>query len=274
VNKSPLAKTGLFLLLSAVAVVCYLFLLSVFHGKLGAFSATVPAMLLALAALIMNWRFLRSEGRSLMDLGFDAPRLGRVTIGFLAGCLLVGAWALALRAGTSVAWHITPTFDPLAAFGSVTFAFFNNAGEELLYRGYLFLLLARSYGRAAAVIGTCSLFTLLHMQAGLPWPSAVAGVLTSALVFAALFVRWQSVPLVLAFHVATNVLQELLGLRVSALTLFVPTFETKPSESQSHTVLAIIGLVNTALALAIFAYARSRNTTAGHRSRPVRANSG
>jgi membrane protease YdiL (CAAX protease family) len=257
VKTNPLAKAALFVALSTVAVVAYLFLLSVFRGKLGAFSSAVPAIAMALLALILNWRFFRYEKQSLAEIGFNQPslRIRQVAAGFVAGCMLVLVWALALRIVTSGSWKMVPSFDSAAAIGAITFMIFNNAGEELVYRGYLFLLLARSYGRPIAVISTCALFTLLHIQAGVPWPSAVAGVLTSALVYAALFVRWQSLPLVLAFHVATNFMQELLGIRITGLTLFTPMHATI-SESRTNVVLLIIGLVNTAVAFVIFRSAR------------------
>jgi membrane protease YdiL (CAAX protease family) len=254
----PLLKAALFLLIAAVAVVIYLFLLSVFRGKLGAFSGALPAMVLAGAAFILNWRFFSAEGRSLAEIGFDRPalRIGQALIGFVAGGLLIGIWALVLIAVMPVSWRIAMTFSVGAVAGPVTFAIFNNAGEELVYRGYLFLLLSRAYGRAVAVIATCALFTLLHIEGGVPWLSAVAVVFTSALVFSALFVRWQSVPLVLGFHVATNVLQELLGLRVSAMNLFVPISWATVSKAQSYKILAATAIINTIVALTIFASAR------------------
>jgi membrane protease YdiL (CAAX protease family) len=257
----PFAKAALFVALSAVIVIGYLFALSVLRGKLGAFSSAVPAILIALAALILNWRFLRSEGRSLIALGFDRPafRIVQTVAGFLAGALLVGTWALVFRGVTSASWRAAPPIVPGAALGALLFVIFNNAGEELIYRGYLFLLLGRAYGRIVAVVVTCSLFTLLHIQGGVPVASAIAGVLTSSLVFAALFVRWQSVPLVLGFHAATNVMQEVLGLRTSALTLFIPTFPATASKSQSYVVLTVTGLINLGLALAIFTSARKKN---------------
>ena len=48
-----------FLALAAIGVVGYLFLLNVLSGKVDPFSAAIPAVFLALAALAINWRFLR-----------------------------------------------------------------------------------------------------------------------------------------------------------------------------------------------------------------------
>jgi membrane protease YdiL (CAAX protease family) len=188
-----------------------------------------------------------------------------VTAGFAAGCLVVAAWWLVLRAVVPDSWERSPAFDPYAAAGAFTFAVFNNAGEELVYRGYLFLLLARSYGKTAAVVSTCLLFTLLHIQSGVPWLSAVTVVLTSALLFAALFVRWQSVPLVLAFHVAVNVMQELIGLRISGLTMWMPHLAgSRVSAAQSNAVLGLTALLNTILAVAVFLSA-ARQDRSGRR---------
>jgi len=250
----PAAKIALFLFLGALAVVFYLFLLSALRSKLGYFSSAVPALLLAILTLILNWRFLRSEGRSLADLGFDAPavRIQQTTFGFVAGAFTAGAWALAFWAVTSVPWRMTPAFNSMAAAGSLTFIVFNNFAEELVYRGYLFLLMSKVYGPPVAIIGTSILFAFLHIQGGVPWQSVVAGVLTSGLLFAVLFNRWQSVPLVLAFHVATNVVQEIFGLRVSALTLVVPRQTVAMTALQSYAVLGLVALINCIVALAVW----------------------
>ena len=202
----PAARIALFLALAAVALLGYLFLLSALRTKLGSFSAAVPAMVLAILTLILNWRFLRSEGQSLAELGFNAPqkRIRQIASGLIGGGLTAGAWVLGLWAVTSISWRMAPTFDSVAAIGSLAFIVFNNAAEELVYRGYLFLVVSRAYGRWVAIGGTSILFALLHIQGGVPWQSVLAGVLTSGLLFAVLFDRWRSVPLVLAFHVATN----------------------------------------------------------------------
>ena len=138
---------------------------------------------------------------------------------------MVAAWIIALQRVGHVAWRVAPPGGALAAAGALVFIIFNNLAEELVYRSYLFVLLMRTYGTVVAVVTTSVLFTLLHVQAGIPWPNALAGVLTSALVFAALFVRWKSVPLVFAFHAGMNVAQEALGLRSSGLTLFAPQIQ-------------------------------------------------
>ncbi len=250
-------------------MVGYLFLLNVLSGKIGPFSAAVPAIVLALAALLINWRFLEAEGRSLAEVGFDRPvlRLRQATIAFIAGAITVGAWIIAMRWFLPVSWQVAPSFHASAAAGSFTFVVFNNLAEELVYRSYLFLLLRRSYGTLIAIVSTSLLFTVLHIQAGVPWPNALAGVLTSALIYAALFVRWQSVPLVLAFHVGMNVAQEVLGLRHTGMTTFMPQFRGGITVGQSSAVLASAAVINVSLAVAVLLSARRSSAREHSRAR-------
>ena len=110
----------------------------------------------------------------------------------------------------------------MALLGACAFNFFNNLGEELVYRGYAFVRLADRFGPYFTVVALASLFALLHLQAGLPWVSVLTVVFTSGLVFGAIFARWRSVPLTLGFHVATNVVQALRGCDTSSASLFAP----------------------------------------------------
>jgi len=258
VTRRPLVKAILFAAGCAIAVLVYLFLLSALRGKLGEFSKTIPALVLASIVLFLNWRFLKSDNLSLRDIGLDALplRFSQMALGFLAGSALVVAWAVVLRLVAGALWQPFP-FHLAPAGGAFSFIFFNNTGEELVYRAWLFLAIARRWGSAAAVITTCTLFTLLHIQSGIPVMSAIAGVLTTSLIFAALFLRWQSLPLVLGFHVATNFMQEFLGLRITGLTFVAPTNLNGISASQWGTVLIITAIVNMAVAALLFSRQRS-----------------
>jgi len=254
VNRRPLAKALLFLGLSALAVIAYLFLLNVLNGKIDPFSALIPALFLALATLALNWRFFKADGSSLGAAGFDKPllRLGQAAFGLVAGALTVAVWIAALRWIIPFSWRAAPAIHPWAVVASALFIVFNNLAEELVYRSYLFLLLMRSFGTIVAALFTSVLFTLLHIQAGVPWPNALATVLTSALLYAALFVRWRSVPLVLAFHVGMNVTQEVLGLRISGLTILLPQYGAQASAEQSSSVLVMAAAINLALVAAVW----------------------
>jgi membrane protease YdiL (CAAX protease family) len=237
---------------AAVCILVYLFLLN-FPG-LGQRSATagvVPALAIAAGTWLLTLRFLRADGMSPSDLGL-APgdnRFAHLGIGFFAGAVLTLVWIVIVTLTTRGTWHTNPAFRITALLGVCLFNFFNNVGEELVYRGYAFVRLADRFGPYIAVIATTALFALLHLQAGLPWLSVLAGVFSSGLIFAAIFARWRSLSLALGFHVATNIVQDASGLRTSAASLFVPAYP--PSAGAGVRTLAGIAVVNLILAGAI-----------------------
>lgn len=161
-----------------------------------------------------------------------------------------------MTAGTS--WHSNPNFRAATLVGVCAFNFFNNAGEELVYRGYAFVRLADRYGPYVTVVATSLVFALLHLQAGIPWLSVLTGVFTSGLIFGAIFARWRSLPLALGFHVATNIVQDISGLRTSAASLFAPKFTETGAGALT---LGGIALINVIVALCVLLIPRqSRNS--------------
>jgi membrane protease YdiL (CAAX protease family) len=243
---------------AASCVVVYLFLLNV--PGLGVRSRTagvVPVLALAASSWWLTTRFLRADRMSLSDLGLGAAnsRLAHLCVGFVGGTAMTGVWLAIVAVTTGATWHPNPGFRGITFVGACAFNFFNNVGEELVYRGYAFVRLAHRFGPDLTVIATSSLFALLHLQAGLPWLSVLAGVFTSGLVFGAVFARWRSVPLALGFHVATNIVQDASGLRTSAASLFVPAFGPTATDAATVTLTGI-ALVNLVLAAGILVIAR------------------
>jgi membrane protease YdiL (CAAX protease family) len=241
---------------AALCVLIYLFLLN-FPG-LGQRSATmglIPVLAIAAGTWWLNLRFLRLDGMSVSDLGLGAGdhRLARLGIGFLAGSALTLVWVAIVTLTTGATWRSNPAFRGMTLIGACAFAFFNNIGEELVYRGYAFVRLADRFGPYVTAVATSALFALLHLQAGIPWLSVLAGVFSSGLIFAAIFARWRSVPLALGFHVATNVVQDASGLRTSAASLFAPAYPPTAIDAGTRT-LAGIALVNLILAAGILWY--------------------
>lgn len=239
---------------TAVCLLGYLFLLGLpTLGRESAFAGAIPALLLAASVYALNWRFLRSESRGMAILGFSSPvqRAKQFGLAFLAGCALVAGWAGIVTWVLGARWQPHAEFHVFGIFGLLGFAFFNNAAEELAYRGYAFLTLMDASSPAVAVVATSVVFALLHLQAGIPLLSVIAGVLTTAFVFGVLFLRWRSVPLVLGFHLATNLMQELMGLRVSGASIVEPVYPTTMSTAQIRTMLTLTAAMNVLVALAL-----------------------
>ena len=248
-----------FLAACVVAVVGYLFLLSALAGgATRSGPAVVPALCLALAMLALNAGFLRHDGLSLASLGFTHPsrRIIEFLVAFLAGGALVALWAGALAIATGAHWETSSAFSWSGTAGLVAFTFFNNAAEELAYRGWLFLRLESAYGAAVAVAAPTLIFAAAHVQGGVPWPNAIAGVLTTGIIFALLFHLTRSLPLVLGFHVATNLLQEALGLRIGPSTVVSPHYSSAITGAQGHLTLGLVAAINLIVVAILWRYVR------------------
>lgn len=252
----------LFALGAAICVLVYLFLLNFPPvGRNSPTAGIIPVLFLAAGTGWLTARFLRVDALSPAVLGLtarDRPVV-RLGVGFLAGSALTGLWLVIVTIATDATWHPNPTFGGLALLSACAFNFLNNVGEEFVYRGYAFVRLADHWGAALAVLLTSGAFALLHLQAGLPWLSVLAGVLTAGLVFGAIFAHWRSLPLALGFHVATNIVQDASGLRTSAASLWVPEYPAAAAAA-GPTVLAGIAVLNLVLAVSILLLARRQPT--------------
>jgi membrane protease YdiL (CAAX protease family) len=261
VTRSPFSRIVAFFLLATGAVFLYVFLLSLLRGKLGAWSQALPAFVLAVCLAFLNWRFLRAEGRPAHAIGADRPglRLGQFLGGFVAGAVVVALWAIVLRLATGASWHAVSPGAGVVIAGQLTFLAFNNLAEELAYRAWLFMAMTERWGAGAAIGITSLVFAAAHVQGGVPWSSALAGVFTSGLLYAAVFLRWRSVPLTLGVHLAANVLQEVAGLRVSGLNLWAIDFASPVDASRGVLVLAGVAAVNLTAFAAVMLIRRARS---------------
>lgn len=251
-------NAALFLIGAVACVLLYLFLLN--FPPIGLRSSTagvIPVVVLAATTAWLTAWALRAQGwpAAVLGLGRDQRPTRRFALGFMAGAGLAVAWLGIVTMITSAAWHANPAFSGVALLLACLFHLFNNLGEELVYRGYLFIRLTAAWGSAAATLVTSAAFALLHLQAGLPWLSVLAVVFTAALVFGATFARWRSLPLALGFHLATNVVQDATGLRPGAASLWTPEYPPGATQ-QGPSILAVIAILNAAAAASLFLWPR------------------
>ncbi|HEU6454152.1 MAG TPA: type II CAAX endopeptidase family protein [Roseateles sp.] len=252
--------TALFLFGAVGCVLLYLFLLNFPPIGLRSRSAgVIPVLVLAATTAGLSVWALRAQGWPAAVLGLRRDQWpgGRFALGLMAGTGLAVAWMCAVTMLTGATWHANSAFSGVALLLACLFHLFNNLGEELVYRGYLFLRLTAAWGSAVATLVTSAAFALLHLQAGLPWLSVLAVVFTAALVFGAVFARWRSLPLALGCHLATNVVQDITGLRTGAASLWVPEYPAG-SAQQGPSILAVIALLNAAAAASLFLWPQRR----------------
>ena len=245
----------LFGLGAACCVLGYLFLLNLpAISRQSSTAGIIPSFALALGAVVLTIWALRADHVRAAALGLSPvqPRVGLFGLGFVAGTVLPLGWCLAVAITTGGRWHLNPAFSPTVLLGAIGFVFFNNLAEELVYRGYAFERLVTRYGTRVAVLSTSALFALLHWQSGIPLSSVLAGVFTSALVFAAVFARWRSLPLTLGVHVAMNVIQDASGLRPGAGSIFTVVYPSTRSPTEAP--LLAVGLLNLVVAGVVLVY--------------------
>ena len=240
-------NAALFVGLTGVSLFAYVFISSVLansRATAGSVALAIPPVLLAVTLLWANRLFVRREGWTLSAIGLD--RTGRrardFVVGLLAGLGLIVIWAGIVAACSRSPWRVAASFDARGAAMVLCLTFFVNASEELAYRGYLFVRIARSTSPMVAILTTSTVFFLYHVQSGIPWDSALAGVFTSGVLYAVIFARWRSVPATLAFHWGNNLAQHLLGFRIGPLTLVEPS--ATPSDRAAAAILLGVAGIN------------------------------
>ncbi|HEU5081548.1 MAG TPA: type II CAAX endopeptidase family protein [Opitutaceae bacterium] len=147
--------------------------------------------------------------------GWPRDSLGLRPTASRAGWFLVGAGAMTVIVSLLVAalwcqvhFHLEPGSMTWRAFGWRSAEYLaGNFGEELIFRGYLLLTLAKRWGDARAVLVTSFLFGLFHLP-GLSGIVALKMVCTTFLggcLFARVFLSTRTLWTAVAMHVAGNI---------------------------------------------------------------------
>lgn len=153
---------------------------------------------------------------------------------------------------------------------------FSNIGEELIFRGYFLLLLARRFGLSVALCTTAVLFGLFHLPGmnGLPAVKMVFTTAACSFLFAGAFLatrmRWTAI----ALHFVGNVvLHKITGLSNGDALLKPVLHEAYPAHyDPGFWVFLIVPLL---LAFALFAFRRRHSKYAldAQVSEPIRGTS-
>lgn len=194
-------------------------------------SIWVEALLSLLAGVLATVIMARREGRTLAQVGLGRRQLPRDSaMGVTIGAAELGFVLLLLVLVGSVRY--APDSGSLAGYGAAllnSFTFFAIAAaeEEVIFRGYPFLVLLAGFGAAPAVLITSVMFALAH--AGNPNIGALAylNLFLAGVLFAIALLRTLSLWYATALHLGWNwALATLADLPVSGLERFdTPLYE-------------------------------------------------
>jgi membrane protease YdiL (CAAX protease family) len=162
---------------------------------------------LALAALAIVVPAVRA---GTAELGLRLPSRGIGVLG-LGAALVVAPVALVVAPPLSEPFFgplPIRTDDPAAFLPAMLYAVVNGVTEEIIYRGALLALLARSVGIPIAIVAQAVVFGLVHGAStdyvSSPWP-VVAMMIAGGLLAGVTVVRTRSLVLPIALHIAFDV---------------------------------------------------------------------
>lgn len=159
------------------------------------------------------------EKRKAVTMGFSKKKAGRkylagigigiVTYGVTYGiCLISGSVSFVSESSANFTWVYAVLF--LAGFAVQGLA------EEVICRGYLLVSLARNHSVWVSIITSAAFFSLLHTSNNAMSFLSYINLLLFGIVMGLLFVRYESIWLVAAFHSAWNFIQgNIFGVSVS-----------------------------------------------------------
>jgi membrane protease YdiL (CAAX protease family) len=162
-----------------------------------------------------------------------APR--DAAAGLAAGAAMLGGAVAVLAVASMARWGADEGTVPeyVAALAS-SFAFLAiaAAAEEALFRGYAFQALVQGIGVWPAVLGSSTLFALLHANNPNVTPVALANIFLAGVMLAVAYLRTRSLWFATGVHLGWNwAMASLLDFPVSGIVMDVPLYtgrETGP----------------------------------------------
>jgi membrane protease YdiL (CAAX protease family) len=213
----------------------------------------------SIALVVLNQRLLARDGFAPDALGlkFTPARAGGALASSIFMVLICAAMAGSLW--LLLPFHYQRGSLSLAAFSLRAVEYLGgNAGEELIFRGYLLLLLRRHCGLLAALVITAFLFGLFHLP-GLSGATAIKMICTTFLggiLFAYGFLFTGTLWSAIGLHVAGNiVLHHILGLSGQP-SLLTPVFEQPWPTAYDPAFVVWLAVLMPIITVAAFCYHR------------------
>lgn len=202
----------------------------------------------------LTWIFMKKEaiGWRRYGISTDANTYRLALLGFLGGIALACIWAAVVWFWTPYELNPNPAFSSRALILGTLATLLLGIAEEVGYRTYGLETLERGFGPATAVLLPSILFAAMHTTGGMPVLAAICVVGSCSVLYGTLMLATRSLPLVAAFHIANNLLQDI-AIRTSDGSLFTPTFHASGGHpGQSTNVWLCVMAVNLAVAYVIW----------------------
>ena len=196
----------------------------------------------SLGAFALTMFFVRWDTLRMDDVGAapDRRSLARLSFGFLAGLLLVSAWASVVLAAGHGRWVRATGVDARAATVALAGYLALAGREELAFRGYPLRRLESLWGLWVAQILVALVFAAEHKLGGAAWTDALLGPGVGSLLFgmAAIATRGLGVPI--GLHAAWNFGQWFLGMKTEPGFLKVVSNQSDGQHTHLISIIAYI----------------------------------
>jgi membrane protease YdiL (CAAX protease family) len=226
-KRGVLLRVGLFILIGFLGLQIFSVVFSLFPSPLATAALADFAAAAVANAIVVR---IYERGR-LADLGLGwTPVSGQqfltgAVTGAVAGALiLTGPLALGLAKfqpaqGVDHPWASFAFVSILLLFGAF--------GEEMLFRGYAFQLLIRSFGAFATIFSTSVLFGLAHLGNQNVVALGIINTIAWGFLFGYAYYRTQALWLPIGLHFGWNFALPLFGVNLSGFTMSVTGYALK-----------------------------------------------
>lgn len=229
----------------------------------------VPTIVRVVLSLVSAAGLLLLNERFLQDAGFSPDRLGlRVTSSRL-GWFVAGGVTITLLVTVMVGalWLLVPFHyerGPMRGaqlFWQSAEYFAGNWGEELMFRGYLLLVVARRFGLGPALLFTGVLFGLFHLPGLSGWTAVkmVGTTLLAGYLYAYGYLLTGTLWTAAGLHVVGNIVLHHLFGASNQSSIFVPVFNRPWPTSYDPGFVIWLLVLCPIIALAAWLEHRQRN---------------
>lgn len=186
--------------------------------------------------------FLRNAGQRWSDYGacWNRKVLRKIVVGLLSGCLLAFGWAGVIWYWAPFQWKSNNELAIGSLVGSIAATCAMGIAEEVGYRSFGTERALRFGGITGAVLIPSSIFVLVHIAGGVPWLAGLLVVGSCSATYGLLMLMTRSLPLVAAFHIGNNLVQDTF-LRTSSGSIVTVVY-AHPTQAQNHSLEIWLGM--------------------------------